>query len=524
MAIIRGNDRNNTLGGTNAADRIFGYDGDDVLTGRAGNDAIFGGFGFDLLEGGDGNDRLYGDGGDDDIFGGNGSDHLFAGRSDGRDFLYGGRQSDTLVASNGFDFLDGGQGSDLLIGVAPGSEWTTTVGFSFGRGGVTVNLQSGFAIDEFGTRDTLRNIRDVDATDRRDIITGDETGNFITAYQGNDRINGGGGRDEVNYDTGGSRGIYADLARGFVNDNYGFTDQVTSIEIIRATRFIDRLIGSDADETFRGFAGRDDIVGGAGFDEVWYDLDLERGGFRGVEVDLGNGFGIDASGDLDSLVGIEGVRGSLLNDRLTGDSLANRLDGVSGNDVLIGAGGNDTLIGGEGFDTLFGGAGRDTVSYARDAEAGGYLGVVVRLQDAIAVDGFGSRDRLNAVESVRGTEFDDRIIGSTLANDLFGGDGIDDLRGVAGNDTLEGGSGSDRLFGGGGTDRFLFSTGFEIDRIEDFQAGAERLDFSAHEKVSGLDDLRVRQVGENTRIDAGGDMVLLMGVDADDLTDATYIF
>ncbi|MEM9047547.1 MAG: calcium-binding protein [Pseudomonadota bacterium] len=524
MAVIRGNDNGNALGGSTAADRILGLDGNDLLSGRGGNDALFGGNGADVLEGGDGNDRLYGDAGDDDLFGGNGSDRLFAGRADGRDFLFGGRQSDTLVASDGFDFLDGGQGDDLLIGVAAGSSWTTTIGFSFGRSGVTVNLQDGFAIDEFGTRDTLRNIRDVDGTDRRDLIFGDASGNFITAYQGADRIFGGDGRDELNYDTGGNRGIFADLSRGFVNDNYGFQDRVSSIEMIRATGLADRLIGSAADETFRPFAGNDDIVGGGGFDEVWYDLDLERGGFRGVEVDLADGFAIDASGDLDSLVGIEGVRGSLLNDRLTGDSQANRLDGASGNDRLIGAGGNDTLAGGEGFDTLFGGAGRDLASFSGDAEAGGTLGVLVRLEQAFAIDGFGSLDRLNALESVRGTAFDDRIFGSSLANDLFGGGGRDDLRGAAGNDTFEGGAGTDRLFGGAGTDRFLFRDGFEIDRVEDFNAAAERLDFSAHEKILNFDDLRLRQVGAHTRIDAGGDTLFLIGVAADDITDTVFFF
>ncbi|MEM9199752.1 MAG: calcium-binding protein [Pseudomonadota bacterium] len=524
MAIIRGNDLNNALGGTDVADTILGFDGDDVLTGQAANDALFGGFGDDSLLGGDGNDRLFGDAGDDDIFGGNGSDQLFAGRSVGSDFLFGGNGADTLMASEGFDFLDGGQGNDTLIGVSPDTGWTTAIGFSFGLRGVTVNLAAGFAIDEYGTRDTLRNIRDIDATDRSDNLVGDANDNFFTAYEGNDRITGGAGRDEVNYDTsGGIQGIFANLFTGVVTDNYGFTDRLSSIEMIRATGFTDRIIGGTADETFRAYAGDDIVNGGAGFDEIWYDLDLESGGFRGVEVNLAGGFAVDASGDLDSIVNIEGARGTALTDRLTGDGFANRLDGGFGIDRIVGGGGNDTLIGGQGNDVMHGGSGIDTASYAEEAAAGASLGVDVRLNTQLAFDGFLNRDRLISIENAIGTEFDDRLLGSSEANTLSGGDGLDNIRGGGGNDLIEGGGGTDRLFGEQGTDSFRFTDGFELDRIEDFSTD-EILDFSNHSRVLALSDLRVLQSGDVLRIDAGGDTLLILNTDAADLSAANYIF
>ena len=54
----------------------------------------------------------------------------------------------------------------------------------------------------------------------------------------------------------------------------------------------------------------------------------------------------------DTLIGIENVTGSWLNDVLRGDDGDNVLKGGEGDDELNGRDGNDTLTGGEGADTF----------------------------------------------------------------------------------------------------------------------------------------------------------------------------
>ncbi len=128
----------------------------------------------------------------------------------------------------------------------------------------------------------------------------------------------------------------------------------------------------------------------------------------------------------DTLIGIENLVGSALNDTLTGD-------------------GNDNVIeGGLGNDTLIGGAGNDTASYA-----GAAAGVTVSL----ALQGAGQNtvnagtDTLSGFENLLGSAFDDSLTGDANANTISGGAGNDTLnpganaRGIV--DLLDGGAGSD---------------------------------------------------------------------------------
>jgi len=63
-----------TLTGTDAADRLTGGKGDDDLSGEAGDDRLKGGHGDDTLSGGEGNDVLAGGQGADELTGGAGED------------------------------------------------------------------------------------------------------------------------------------------------------------------------------------------------------------------------------------------------------------------------------------------------------------------------------------------------------------------------------------------------------------------------------------------------------------------
>lgn len=85
MATILGNNNNNRLTGTGAADIIRGRDGNDILIGLGGNDVMYGG---------NGNDRLFGGPGEDVLYGGPGND-LLTGGPDGDEF-YGDAGIDTV--------------------------------------------------------------------------------------------------------------------------------------------------------------------------------------------------------------------------------------------------------------------------------------------------------------------------------------------------------------------------------------------------------------------------------------------
>ena len=116
--------------------------------------------------------------------------------------------------------------------------------------------------------------------------------------------------------------------------------------------------------------------------------------------------------------------------------------GGAGDNVLFGEDGNDTLTGGQGNDLLEGGEGGDTVRFANAAS-----GVTVDLRIATAQQTSASegRDTIRNVENVEGSPFNDRIVGGTGSNTLFGGAGDDTLSaaGLGGApDTLSGGSGA----------------------------------------------------------------------------------
>jgi serralysin len=65
MANINGNNKSNTLRGTDGHDDIEGRGGDDRLFGRGGNDDLEGDAGNDILDGGAGRNDLEGGSGND---------------------------------------------------------------------------------------------------------------------------------------------------------------------------------------------------------------------------------------------------------------------------------------------------------------------------------------------------------------------------------------------------------------------------------------------------------------------------
>jgi Ca2+-binding RTX toxin-like protein len=248
-------------------------------------------------------------------------------------------------------------------------------------------------------------------------------------------------------------------------DGFGDTDTLSSIEIVRGSKFGDTFTGSGADETFRGMAGNDTMDGGSGSDWVSYQfeifgLELSQT-LSAVTVNLGAGMATDGFGDADTLSNIENVAGGTLGDTLTGDASNNIFRGMAGND------------------TIDGGAGANTADYSRDKGYGdsvflnGGNAVVVNLGTGTATDGFGNTDTLTNIQNIIGTAFGDTITGDGNGNALDGGDGNDSLSGSLGFDSITGGLGNDTIGGGdqgdllsGGDGNDLINGGMGLDTID----------------------------------------------------------
>lgn len=216
---------------------------------------------------------------------------------------------------------------------------------------------------------------------------------------------------------------------------------------------------------------------------------------------------------------------------ILGETRADDLTGGKGDDTLSGAGGEDTLRGGDGEDSLSGDAGDDLLlgGDENDRLSGG--GGADRLKGGAGDDlliGGRAADTLNGGagdDDITGGGGRDRLIGRSGDDWLSGGGGADTLRGNVGDDSLDGGFGRDLMSGGGGVDSFLFGDRFGRDRITDFDADREVLDFSQHSRVNSFSDLAIAQGAAGVVItDGAGGRILLSGVDREDIDEADFLF
>ena len=291
---------------------------------------------------------------------------------------------------------------------------------------------------------------------------------------------------------------------------------------------------------------------------------------------------------LETITGTNGsnsIRGTSDGEKIAGLGGNDFLYGRGGNDELDGGSGNDTLTGGPGADRLIGGTGDDTASYA-DSRAG----VTVRLHVPVARGGDAEGDifgdtvtfsytqkgeqivkELPDIINLTGSDYDDILAGDERANtisggggddiiyggpsgdyrnadilnggsghdELFGGIGDDTLNGDRGDDMLkggpdddilDGGDGDDILTGGDGDDVFKFSPGDGDDDIMDFRVSRyehDRIDLSDFEDINSMEELSIKQRGDDTRIDLDeydGGEIWLVDFDKDDLDEEDFIF
>jgi Ca2+-binding RTX toxin-like protein len=237
------------------------------------------------------------------------------------------------------------------------------------------------------------------------------------------------GNDTVDYSHA-AAGVTVNLQTGATTGAAAAGDVFISIENLRGTNFDDILTGDGSNNVLEGGTGTNTLDGGNGFDTASYEHAAGP-----VTVSLAaSGPQPTGGAGLDTLVNIEGLRGSSFDDTLTGN----------GSSVLEGGAGNDHLVGQSG----------DTASYQHATSA-----VTVNLA-------------LASQQDTRGAGLD------TLTN-------IVNLTGSQFNDTLTGDTHNNTLFGNGGNDTFSFNTmalgGIGQDTIGDFMSGQDhiQLDYAA---------------------------------------------
>ncbi|MFZ3052043.1 MAG: hypothetical protein WA099_01440, partial [Sulfuricurvum sp.] len=340
-----------------------------------------------------------------------------------------------------------------------------------------------------------------------DTLNGDKSNDTISGGAGTNVLDGGDGiADTVSYDfitkysddflftnptfSNDSKGISVDLQAGGATGKtvYDATADVTDgesvLDIVDTLSHIEYVVGSKYDDTIRGDAGNNKLMGGEGNDTLegrsgkdWLDggagndrligstddymLDggdnTDTADFsadtNGIQVTLNNSsngtiinIGSATSSTTTIIKNVENVAGTQDRDIITGDNSNNLLIGgydhlassvTPNDDTIIGGAGADTIVGDLMVDSLLG-----TIYAGNDVLQGGSENDIIYGDSAPVL----STDILDVSADQTTETIIDTITNTTLAT-VYGG-----------NDTLQGGAGDDYLNGGSGTDTVDYSS------------------------------------------------------------------
>lgn len=373
-------------------DTINGSDFDDDLVGgrNTGNDMIYAGAGYDFIKADAGNDTIFG-GDDGDMYsfsetywdgtayrGAN--VNLATGRVldswggvdtvSGIERVEGSRMSDRFTGSDGDEQFTGLRGNDTING--GGGEDVVRYDRDARWGGtlaVNVNLTTGLATDGWGGTDRLLGIENVWGSASSDTIVGNSQDNIFRGFDGADSINGGAGRDTVDFwDDEVFNGVNVNLSfatEQVQNDGFGNRETLVSIENLWGTFLADSLTGNGFANELYGDSGNDVLSGGGGNDTL----------VGGVGVDTLTG---GTAADVFVFDSWDG--GNPFGDRITDfqtgvDSLAFATGDFAGMDTTLRFR-NGTSAGGTGESWFFFNTATDRLFWDRDG-AGGAAAVLV---------------------------------------------------------------------------------------------------------------------------------------------------
>ena len=183
----------------------------------------------------------------------------------------------------------------------------------------------------------------------------------------------------------------------------------------------DLIVASDGGSFMTGSDGKDTMKGGDGWDMISFEstfwLDDDK---QGIVLNAAKGTIYDSWGDKDKF-----------------DKLFEEYLGSTYADTFIGSNRDDVFDGMKGKDKIDGGSGDDEVRYNRDELRGGDNGIVADLEKGKVKDGFGTTDKVERVENVLGTIFDDVFKGDGGDNKFRGLSGVDSFNGRKGNDVIQ---------------------------------------------------------------------------------------
>ena len=497
---ILGSKFDDVIIGDGSANTVKAGSGNDYVDGGAGNDVIYGGDGDDTLTGNYGTDKMYGEGGNDtflaewdegqgDYY--NGGDGVDTYKIDGTIFQNYSLQIDLATGTD--QYHDTFISVENLIGASAGDAFYGDAGVNqfWGRDGNDVLDGRGGNDNLFGENgdDTLA------GGDGNDVLDGGAGNDTLAGGASGDKLIGGDGVDTLDYSAS-NAAVAINLTNGTATGGDAEGDVFDSVENVTGSKFDDVLNGNEGSNVLDGGEGNDVLSGGAGADKLVGGNGVDTADYSssavGVTVNLTTG----ANSDGDTLVGIENVTGTVFDDVLSGDVGANTLIGGDGNDILLGDAGADLLIGGDGI---------DVADYSTSA-----VGVYINLATGVNHGGDAEGDVLVGIENLKGSAFDDVLIGSAETTNLDGGGGNDvldyslslggvtvniatnfafggfatgdvisnfeNLRGSASADDLSGNNGANQIFGGAGNDTISGGAGADV---IDGGEGSDTVDYSS---------------------------------------------
>ncbi len=457
------------IDGGDGNDIILGGAGHLTLLGGAGDDQIEGGSGQGYIDGGDGNDAILVSAGSFTLLGGAGDDFIMAGSAhayidggDGNDSIQGGDEphggagNDILVGTPGADYLYGDDGDDLLFGY--GEDWlfggagNDTYVFIPGSG-------TSYIVDDAGEN----RIRLMSYEIAPSELGGPDM--YAPIAVGSIRFEFADGNWKLNY---GNAGDCIDLGA-----SPGGVMPAVELNHVRLGTYYDDDADPEHLSPQQAPQTTSELVS-------WENLAASQA------ATSEGGTLIAAEGLSNTLIGKEG------NDIIIGGSRDDVLSGGLGNDILDGGDGSDRYVfnPGDGIDVIFdsGTQGADTLAFGPginpDSLTLGVSGaLLIRIGvsgDAIYIDGFDPDDAGTAGAIERFEFADGRVLSHaqlvSRGFDLFGTDSDDVVLGTSVADRFHASAGDDVMIGGAGDDAYYFGFGSGHDSILDEDAAPDNVD------------------------------------------------